>query len=102
MPKFHFLLHIVCSGAFAIALPAPAGRAAVLCAAAERSCLRDRRAGRDHRDESIQEEYAKLARDILPKSARATSPEAGATCCSKGDELRPVAWRYCSSRAWTP
>ena len=44
-------------------------------------------------DESIQEEYAKLARDILPNTARAISRAAEATRCSKVMSRCRVAWR---------
>ena len=49
--------------------------------------------------ESIQQEYAKLARAILPSMARTISRAASATHCSRAMDRSPVAWRSCSSRA---
>ncbi len=50
--------------------------------------------------ETIQQEYAKLAREILPKYAARYLARSQENTLLEGDGLHPVAWQYCNFRIW--
>jgi len=89
MPKFISSFTSCALGALHRARRRPAGRAAVSGAAAERSCLRDRRAVADRPAMINPGKYAKLARATsCPKYGARYSPEA-AQLLLEGDGATP-------------